>query len=100
MQFIVAKTTAILGADFLASLGLVLNMQSRSLTDSQTKLAAMLETHKANFHIRVTGVSESSSIFKEFPSLLMAPDYSELPKTDVALLYSANQDHDLLRNWL
>ena len=83
VQFIVAKTTAILGADFLASSGLVLNMQSRSLTDSQTKLAAILETHKANFHIRVTGVSESSSIFKEFPSLLMAPDYSELPKTDV-----------------
>lgn len=83
VTFIVAETTAILGADFLTASGLQLDMKRRSLTDSETQISAKLAACSLKTQIRMAGVTNGSSIFGDFPSLVQPPDYGILPNTDV-----------------
>ena len=83
LTFIVANTPSILGADFLNSHGLKLNMKERTLTDTLTHIDAKLESHLSDrINIRVT-TSTRSLVFKDHPELLSAPDYTSLPSTKV-----------------
>jgi len=80
INFIVTDTRAILGADFLTTYGLSLNMKLRTLTDTLTGISAPLKSSdcvKPTFSI--TEVNLSGFLAKNFPNILKAPEYSNIP---------------------
>jgi len=81
--FIAASTRSIIGADFLTTHGLTINMKEKLLTDSLTNLSASLEPVSSNHAIHFTHSSTTHPIFQEFPNVLLAPDYSSLPATEI-----------------
>jgi len=81
VTFIVAKTKAILGADFLTKYGLHLDMRNRLLIDPLTTVSANLSFANAKeIGIRVSSAGNIKSFIADFfPDVLKAPDYSCLP---------------------
>lgn len=83
LTFIVAKAPSILGADFLTSHGLCLDMKQRTLTDTMTRVQAKLKSHQSPAVSIRTTLSVPSSVFRNHVELLSAPDYTSLPSTKV-----------------
>jgi len=86
VTFIAADVKPILGADFLTTYGLILNMKDRLLNDPLTNMNARLNViDGTNYVIHASESSENPSFISEkFPKLLSPPDYSELPVTTVS----------------
>jgi len=81
VHFIATNTKPILGADFLTSYGLTLDMRMKKICDPLTSLSAELSPVQGDRDvIRVTKSQDESTFLKDcFPKLLTAPDYSFLP---------------------
>jgi len=81
VSFIVTKTKPILGADFLTSYNLSLNMKQQTLVDPLAGIKAELKPGTfQHSSIRVASANSNDSYIKiNFPDLLLPPDYSSMP---------------------
>lgn len=80
-NFIVADTPPILGADFLAKFGLLIDMRNRRVHDPTTELSVSLQA-AAEVAPRVLATSSVlATPLDAFPQLAEAPDYSSAPSS-------------------
>ena len=86
VTFIAATAKPILGADFLTQFGLLLDMKSQTIYDPLTSLTASLVSLSSNGHTIHASDSSNKQTFLSvnFPSVLLPPDYTSLPSTDVS----------------
>jgi len=81
VNFVATDTRPILGADFLTTYGLKLDMKKRKLTDPLTNIETdLVPSSEPQPTVRVAEeVKSDCFVEKHFPSLLSAPDYFSLP---------------------
>ena len=81
VNFIVTKTRAILGADFLTDNSLILNMKKQVLIDPLTNMSTSLMKSSSENAICISVQMNSNNFIKEnYPQLISAPNYSYLPQ--------------------
>lgn len=84
VNFIVADSFAILGADFITTAGLQLDMRARKLHDPLTSRQVDLMPLRSTPPSRVYVIEKTSPHLSDFPSLTQPPDYVGRPAVPVS----------------
>ena len=83
IKFVIADTKPILGADFLTTFGLILDMTKRKICDPLTNRFAILDQRSSNCVTSITSSDNDNFLAKTYPELTDRPDYTRIPSSEV-----------------